>query len=217
MNKTLVRSAVVAAATMLAAVTANAATLAVTWTNDTTTFPTTAFNPAPNSVSGTGTFTNSAMGSIGSQQQSPWTGSATPGATYSCVDCAMTPPGTGPETVTYNNTAGTTTFSILWGTPDSYNNLELIGSLGDTFNITGSTLAASAGIQPSTSFDWVTFTITGETLASVQLSDNGTAAFEYADVTFTPLPAALPLFAGGLGMIGLLGRRRKRKGAAIPA
>jgi len=28
--------------------------------------------------------------------------------------------------------------------------------------------------------------------------------------TATPIPAALPLFAGGLGLIGLLARRRKR-------
>jgi hypothetical protein len=33
----------------------------------------------------------------------------------------------------------------------------------------------------------------------------------------TPLPAALPLFAGGLGALGLLGLRRKRKAAAIAA
>jgi hypothetical protein len=33
----------------------------------------------------------------------------------------------------------------------------------------------------------------------------------------TPLPAALPLFATGLGMMGLLGWRRKRKNAAIAA
>ncbi len=32
--------------------------------------------------------------------------------------------------------------------------------------------------------------------------------------TATPLPAALPLFAGGLGVFGLLARRRKRKNAA---
>jgi hypothetical protein len=33
----------------------------------------------------------------------------------------------------------------------------------------------------------------------------------------TPLPTALPLFAGGLGVIGLLARRRKRKAAAFAA
>ena len=33
----------------------------------------------------------------------------------------------------------------------------------------------------------------------------------------TPLPAALPLFASGLGVMGLLGWRRKRKKAAVTA
>jgi hypothetical protein len=33
----------------------------------------------------------------------------------------------------------------------------------------------------------------------------------FAPVSSTPLPAALPLFAGGLGALGLLGWRRKRK------
>jgi hypothetical protein len=32
-----------------------------------------------------------------------------------------------------------------------------------------------------------------------------------------PLPAALPLFATGLGALGLLGWRRKRKAAALTA
>ena len=36
-------------------------------------------------------------------------------------------------------------------------------------------------------------------------------------LTATPLPAALPLFATGLGAIGLIGWRRKRRNAATPA
>jgi len=35
-----------------------------------------------------------------------------------------------------------------------------------------------------------------------------------SDLEATPIPAALPLFATGLGALGLLGRRRKRKQAA---
>jgi hypothetical protein len=38
-------------------------------------------------------------------------------------------------------------------------------------------------------------------------------AFPDTDVPATPLPAALPLFATGLGALGLLGWRRKRKAA----
>jgi len=39
--------------------------------------------------------------------------------------------------------------------------------------------------------------------------------YEFDDFTFsTPLPAALPLFAGGLGVISLFGLRRKRKSRA---
>ena len=37
------------------------------------------------------------------------------------------------------------------------------------------------------------------------------------DLQGTPIPAALPLFAGGLGVMGLLARRKKRKGATATA
>ena len=40
---------------------------------------------------------------------------------------------------------------------------------------------------------------------------------EGTDLVATPLPAALPLFAGGLGVIGLLARRKKRKAPAAVA
>jgi hypothetical protein len=35
--------------------------------------------------------------------------------------------------------------------------------------------------------------------------------FQIAEISTTPLPAALPLFASGLGALGLLGWRRRRK------
>jgi hypothetical protein len=42
-----------------------------------------------------------------------------------------------------------------------------------------------------------------------------TISVEYAFIT--PLPATLPLFATGLGALGLLGWRRKRKAKPIAA
>jgi hypothetical protein len=44
-----------------------------------------------------------------------------------------------------------------------------------------------------------------------------TGGFLDAVPTATPLPAALPLFAGGLGAIGLCGWRRKMKAAILAA
>ena len=47
----------------------------------------------------------------------------------------------------------------------------------------------------------------GLPMSGVQLATGG--------IVVTPLPAALPLFAGGLGALGLLGWRRKRKAMAM--
>jgi hypothetical protein len=53
-------------------------------------------------------------------------------------------------------------------------------------------------------------------LYAVTLPSDGTSNAEI-DFNATPLPAALPLFATGLGAFGLLGWRRKRKAAALAA
>ena len=129
---------------------------------------------------------------------------------------------------------GTNTLSFLWGSPDSYNTLtfldqsgHVIGSITGTGITTGSaTFNALDGlITPQTyGHDKVTFTDSGLFYAVVLSST--TNAFEFADLSFgrtftdlqkTPLPAALPLFAGGVGLISLLARRRKRNTAAISA
>jgi hypothetical protein len=109
--------------------------------------------------------------------------------------------------------------NILWGSPDSYNTLSFYSGLNGTgsllFSITGSAL----GIQ-TYGHDQVDFTMTGGAFESVVLTSSGNA-FEFADLQDapieTPLPAALPLFATGLGAIGLLGWRKKRKSAALAA
>ena len=60
----------------------------------------------------------------------------------------------------------------------------------------------------SLNFDGITsWTLTDQT--NITLMDDITLN----GGTATPLPAAFPLFAGGLGVIGLLARRRKRKNA----
>ena len=79
---------------------------------------------------------------------------------------------------------------------------------------------------------WVSFAITGGFLGGLNTLDfivqNGNGEDDTfgptalrvemtGTATATPLPAALPLFATGLGALGLLGWRRKRKTAAIAA
>ena len=67
-----------------------------------------------------------------------------------------------------------------------------IANAVDLFNgINGSTIAGDSRI----------------TLLSIPIGDNYSGSLDLA----TPLPAALPLFATGLGGLGLLGWRRKRK------
>jgi hypothetical protein len=50
-----------------------------------------------------------------------------------------------------------------------------------------------------------------------EAADNMSGAPQHLGVAATPLPAALPLFAAGLGALGLLGWRRKRTARSLAA
>ena len=102
------------------------------------------------------------------------------------------------------------------------------GSYSFNFDTTGFAYETNIGWAPR-SFTF-TATSTAELLAfiSTTTGDSGNEAAPYAfgpaldnvvitDLGQTPLPAALPLFAAGLGAMGLLGWRRKRKNAAALA
>jgi hypothetical protein len=204
---------------------ASATTVGIS-SQDTTVLPLTAFVTNPVSDSGPTTFTLSTTQSTPGQQLSPFaTDFNNPQVTlpFSVLNSAAIPGGTSSAGFAFYNLApNSTTFSLLWGSPDSYNTLQFFSGLGGGGTLVGTFTGSDLAIQ-STGFDLVSFLATGGTIGSVELSDSGSAAFEYANVSTggtlsqTPIPGALPLFAGGLGLIGLIGRRRKNKAAAALA
>ena len=197
----------VAAASLLAlwgmSLNANAITV-VTFT-DTQTLPL-ATNALPTTT--TGVYNADLTASVHNSVLSPWAGTPDNGSLYNALSMGSA----GPGTATYDFTSTTKVFNILWGSPDFYNSIEF-------FN--GATLLGSytgTSFQPpnDTGHQYITFTST-ENLTSVELLNSGQAAFEWSAVTSssggnigTPLPAALPLFAGGLGLVGLFARKRRK-------
>jgi hypothetical protein len=121
-----------------------------------------------------------------------------------------------------NNPAGQLTSNLSFG-PGTYTvSFDLAGNnrgfpaktttiqLGSFF--TSLTLAAT---DPFTFYSY-TFSTTGGPLIFTEtgVSDNTGNLLDNVTVSATPLPAALPLFTTGAGLMGLFGWRRKRKSAA---
>ena len=77
----------------------------------------------------------------------------------------------------------------------------------DTFS---QTLATTAG--SSYTLDFLFISIASP---SGSFAPNGLLVEETSTTTATPPPATLPMFATGLGALGLLGWRRKKKAAAL--
>jgi hypothetical protein len=73
----------------------------------------------------------------------------------------------------------------------------------------------SFSVQPLDSYSLaINFSFFGTPVPFVTESTNVTITLPDS-ASITPLPAALPLFATGLGALGLLGWRRKRKALAV--
>jgi hypothetical protein len=121
------------------------------------------------------------------------------------------------------NYSASNNLSILWGSPDSYNNLTFFSGLDGTGSNLGSFTGAALAIA-SVGHDLVTFVAgVGEFFQSVVLSSSGNA-FEFTNLVAScegeqcpapgtvPLPGALPLMISGMvGVGGLLGWRKRRK------
>lgn len=111
--------------------------------------------------------------------------------------------------LTYNEITPTS-FS---GVTDVLNNRFLTVILGIPNVVFFSIASHDANCNPTTctATNW-TFGDGGSSTFAVPVT-----YFDYSGISLVPLPAALPLFATGLGVLGLIGWRRKRKAALAAA
>ena len=126
----------------------------------------------------------------------------------------------GANTTTYTAAALTNeTVTINW----SYKTFDCCGSQWDPagyiFNGVETQLSTNSGTggQIDSSGSFVLSLLAGNTYGMYVHSVDSIEGRGEITVGATPLPAALPLFAGGLGLVGLLARRRKRQGATAVA
>jgi hypothetical protein len=117
---------------------------------------------------------------------------------------------------TYTAVAGSNqTFNISWTYHTNDTDGPTFDPAGYLLNGALSQLTNSGGLDDQTG-SFIISVLAGDTYGIyVSSSDSccGRADISVTAADATPLPAALPLFAGGLGLIGLLARRRKQRAA----
>jgi hypothetical protein len=139
--------------------------------------------------------------SLVNEYRSPWQGTIYDTLNYTSVR---------------NGTAGYniagTSLSFFWGSPDPWNTLTFwtgVGGAGNSVSLSGSVV----GLPQSIGHHLVQI-LTDQVFRSITIASSQ-PAFEFANLTATPIPAALPLFVTGLGVMGWLARRRKRQQTAL--
>ncbi|WP_282127614.1 VPLPA-CTERM sorting domain-containing protein [Roseobacter litoralis] len=150
--------------------------------------------------------------SVGGQYRSPFetAGTAVPGiaasAGYFTVGVTSTPYSGFPNPAELTLSSLAKSVSLLWGSPDTYNTLELynggtlVGTvLGGQFNALGkeASFVTISANDVTEYFDTLKFAST-------------TNAFEFSNVSIAPvpLPAGLPLLLAGLGTFAWMRRRK---------
>ncbi|MFI5071840.1 MAG: hypothetical protein ACHP8A_13215 [Terriglobales bacterium] len=113
---------------------------------------------------------------------------------------------------------GLTNFRFTIGSTTNGEGMDVYGSNSPNSGLTllFSDIMAQPGLYNLSAYTYYYFTYDGAHVQSQQ-GDNVLLASFAGEISTTPLPAALPLFASALGALGLLGWRRKRKNAAAIA
>ncbi len=101
-------------------------------------------------------------------------------------------------------TGNLVSFSLTFKSVHVFEGYVSDASLGTSTDTWDNATFTSLGLTPGT-YEWTWASANGSTDADQSFT------IDIVAPTTTPLPATLPLFASGLGALGLLGWRRKRK------
>lgn len=154
----------------------------------------------PEADSTTGTVYENFTGSVSGIRRSPWQGSAidenAASSYYTSVSAG--------STATYVFGRLVPGISFLWGSPDSYNDLDIILSGGGATNTVN-----GAQAQGPVAIGAQFVTIWGDVAFDTVTFRSGQNAFEFANLQAVPLPAAGWMLLAGVGGLAAMKRRRK--------